>query len=352
MIIKNIWILTKIGLCYYHYAAPFSDYNLDESLFSGFIAGITNFADTLSDENKSIEFIKLDEDELYFESIGDLITAAIATPDEEKIQPFTIKLMLQFIGTKFLDMYQEQIEDFIFEGSDISDEFTKEIQNFLHDKDMMEDIKREQFQKLFSEAISGLVPIDLIHWRGMQLFANSDPKLLKESLNLIENLNDVSTSLIHDNLMEARVAEVLHKLLRDLRQNIIETDQKKLLIVCRETSAFENLSKILLTRGINSIHCPSFEYLVEVIESWKDSVSYDLLFIDAKVSRKALRAIHNMELNKDTKIIMVVNTIPRPPRGRIANKKAISFIVQEVIPEFNWKSPLVDYILTFLEYGD
>ncbi|MHA2305532.1 MAG: hypothetical protein ACXACU_09080 [Candidatus Hodarchaeales archaeon] len=350
MIIKNIWILSKVGLCYYHYAAPFSDYNLDDSLFSGFIAGITTFADTLTGEDKSIEFIKLDEDELYFESIGDLITAAIVTPGDEKIQPFTIKVMLQFIGTKFLDMYQERIEDFIFERSDIKDEFSKEIQNFLHDKDMMEDIKREQFQNLFSEAISGLVPIDLLHWRGVQLFSGSNPKLLRESLNLIENLNEVSTSLISDNLLEAKVTEVLHKLLRDLRQNVIEHNHKKLLIVCRETSMFDSLSKILLTRAITSTHCPSFEYLVEVIESWKDKLSYDILFIGAKVSRKILRAVHDMELKKDTKIIMVVNNIPRPPRGRIIHKKAISFIVQEVIPEFNWKSPLVDYILTFLEH--
>ncbi len=350
MIIKNIWILSKVGLCYYHYSAPYSDYNLDESLFSGFIAGINTFADSLSDENKSIEFIKLDEDELYFESIGDLITASIVTPGDEKIQPFTIKVMLQFIGTKFLDMYQERIDDFLFEKSDITDEFSLEIQNFLQDKEMMEDIKREQFQNIFNEAINGLVPIDLLHWRGVQLFSDSDPKLLKDSLNLIENLSTVSRSLIDDAMLEARVTEVLYKLLRDLRQNIIEPDQKKLLIVCRETDNFENLSKILLTRGILSIHCPSIEYLVEVINSWKEPVSYDILFINAKVSRRALRAIHDMEMKNDTKIIMVVNTIPRPPRGRLAQKKAISFIVQEDIPEFNWKSPLVDYILTFLEY--
>lgn len=351
MIIKNIWILSNVGLCYYHYAAPYSDYNLDESLFSGFIAGITSFAATLSDENKSIEFIQLDEDELYFEPIGDLITASIVTPGDEKIQPFTIKVMLQFIGTKFLDMYQDSIDDFLFEKADITEEFSKEIQNFLQDKDMMEDIKREQFQNLFNEAINGLVPIDLLHWRGVQLFAESNTELLKESINLIENLNEVSTSLINDKLLEARVTEVLHKLLRDLRQNIIEPDQKKLLIVCRETVNFENLSKILLTRGIHSIHCPSLEYLIEVINTWKDSVSYDILFIDAKVSRRSLRSIHNLELVKDTKIIMVVNTIPRPPRGRLVNKKAISFIVQETIPEFNWRSPLVDYILTYLEHN-
>lgn len=351
MIIKNIWILSKVGLCYYHYAAPYSDYNLDESLFSGFIAGITSFAATLSDENKSIEFIQLDEDELYFEPIGDLITASIVTPGDEKIQPFTIKVMLQFIGTKFLDMYQDSIDDFLFEKSDINEEFSKEIQNFLQDKDMMEDIKREQFQNLFNEAINGLVPIDLLHWRGVQLFAKSNTELLKESINLIENLNEVSTSLINDELLEARVTEVLHKLLRDLRQNIIEPDRKKLLIVCRETVSFENLTKILLTRGIHSIHCPSLEYLVEVINTWKDSVSYDILFIDAKVSRRSLRSIHDLELEKDTKIIMVVNTIPRPPRGRLTSKKAISFIVQETIPEFNWKSPLVDYILTYFEHN-
>jgi hypothetical protein len=150
MIIKNLWIISKVGMCYYNYSAPFSDYQIDEILFSGLVAGLSTFIESLSAENKSIEFLKMGEDELYFETIDNTIIAAIMTAGDEKLQPFSIHVMLQFIGTKFVDLFFEEIDDIFTDWSEISKPFTKEIKNFLLDQDLLEDIKREQFQNLFN----------------------------------------------------------------------------------------------------------------------------------------------------------------------------------------------------------
>ncbi|MFX0124300.1 MAG: hypothetical protein ACFFAE_11730 [Candidatus Hodarchaeota archaeon] len=348
MIIKNLWIISKVGMCYYDYNAPFSDYQIDEILFSGLVAGLSTFAESLSVENKTIEYLKMGEDELYFETIDSTIVAAIVTTGDGKLQPFSIHVMLQFIGTKFVDMYYEEIDDMFFEWADIKSQFTKEIKNFLLDQDLLEDIKREQFQNLFNEAIMGNIPLDLLHWRGIQLFANSSPEVLSNSLKLITNLQDVASSLISDALLEAKVLDVLRRLLKDLSTKIFDQTPRKLLLFCKDVDIFKSLYKALLAREILAIHCPTFEYLQGVIETWQDPNSYDILIIDTHVSTKDIRALHNMEMIDDTKIIMIVNKIPRPPRGRLIQKKPISFIVQENISDFDLNTPLVDYLLTCL----
>lgn len=348
MIIKNLWIISPIGLCYFHYIAPFSDYTMDENLFSGLISGLSKFTESLMAENKSIEFVKLDEDELYIESLGEIIVAAILSPREEKIQSFSVKTMLQFIGTKFLDLYLSNTEDFTFDWDQISKQFENEIKNYFQDKDLLEDIKREQFQNLFNEAISGNLPIDLLHWRGIQLFSNTSPEVLKDSLKIISSLVEVSSTLINDVLLESKITEVLHRLTRDLKSNILEQEPKKLLILCRSDETFLELYKIFLPQKILSIHCPSFDYLQEVIETWNDPNPFDILVIDTQVSTKEIRTLHSMDMNDKTRILMVINKIPRPPRGRLIQKKTISFIVQENIDEIDQNSPLVDYLKTYL----
>ncbi|MFX1516755.1 MAG: hypothetical protein ACFFC6_10620 [Promethearchaeota archaeon] len=348
MIIKNLWIISKVGMCYYTYSAPFSDYQIDEILFSGLVAGLSTFAESLSVENKSIEFLKMGEDELYFETIDNTIIAAIVTAGDEKVQPFSIHVMLQFIGTKFVDMYYQEIDDIFSEWAEITKPFTKEIKNFLLDQDLLEDIKREQFQNLFNEAITGKVPLDLLHWRGIQIFSNSNPEVLSNSVSLINNLQDVASSLISDALLEAKVLDVLHRLMKDLTSQVFTQDPRKLLLLCRDSETFESLYKVLLARDILAIHCSTFEYLQGVIETWQDPNPYDILIIDTQVSTKEIRTLHNIEMIDDAKIIMVVNKIPRPPRGRLVQKKPISFIVQENISDFDLNTPLVDYLLTCL----
>jgi hypothetical protein len=245
-------------------------------------------------------------------------------------------------------MYYKEIDDIFSEWAEITKPFTKEIKNFLLDQDLLEDIKREQFQNLFNEAITGNVPLDLLHWRGMQLFADSNPEVLSNSINLITNLQDVASTLINDTFLEAKVLDVLHRLMKDLTTNVFTQDPRKLLLLCKDSDTFESLYKVLLAREILAIHCPTFEYLQEVIETWQDPNPYDILIIDIQVSTKEIRTLHNMEMIEDAKIIMVVNKIPRPPRGRLVQKKAISFIVQENITDFDLNTPLVDYLLTCL----
>ena len=194
----------------------------------------------------------------------------------------------------------------------------------------------------------GKIPLDLLHWRGIQLFANSNPEVLSNSLKLISNLQDVASSLINDVLLEAKILDVLRRLLKDLTTKIFDQAPRKLLVFCKDADTFKSLYKVLLAREILAIHCPTFEYLQEVIETWQDPNPYDILIIDRLISTKDIRALHNMEMIDDTKIIMVVNKIPRPSRGRFIQKKPISSIVQENISDFDLNAPLVEYLQTCL----
>ena len=348
MIIKNLWVIAKVGLCYYHYTAPYSDYQIDENLFSGFVAGLSHFADSLSAEHKSLEYLKMGEDELYFETIGEIIVAAIVMPREEKLQPFSIKVMLQFVGTKFLELYMSEVEDLSYDWIEINESFTTEIKTFLQDKDLLEEIKREQFQNLFNDVITGKIPLEIFHWRSVQLFADSDILALKDAVDLLENLLVVTTNLIDDEILQAKISEILYRLMRDLGESILKHDPKVLFIICENTELFNILAYIFLAKGIKAIHCPGLDYLNEIIANWKSSTPFDILVIEDSVTPRMIKTLHTLDMAPNAKIIMVVNKIPRPPRGRINQRRAISFIVQEDISSIDRKSPLIDYILTYL----
>ena len=348
MIIKNLWIISKIGLCHYHYEAEFSDYQIDDQLFSGLVSGLANFAESLSSEHKSVEYLKLGNDELYFESIGEIIVAAIVTGGAEKLQPFSVKIMLQFIGTKFVEKYLNTMEDLLFDWDLETDSFTHEITNFLTDKELLEDIKREQFQNLFTEAIAGNVPVEYIYWRGIQLFSDSNSETLKDSIKKIASLEDVISTVIQDDLLQGKLQDVLYRLLKDLKGNILKQENKKLLILSENEATYEKLRKILQSRDIHPFHCSNFDVLDNFIEKWDDSSTYDILVIHTNLTTKEIRMLHNLEMNGETKIIAVVNRIPRSPRGRLIHKKPISFIVQEDIETIDRNSPFVEYLLTSL----
>ncbi|MFX0152609.1 MAG: hypothetical protein ACFFAJ_17630 [Candidatus Hodarchaeota archaeon] len=347
MIIKNLWIISSVGICYYHYRAPFSDYQIDSVLFSGLVAGLSNFAESLSVEHKSLDYLKMGGDELHLESLGDIIVATIlAGGGNEALDSFSTKLMLQFIGQKFLEEYQGLMNNLAYNWEDIQEPFNKEIKAFIQDQALLEDIKRGQFQNLFNQVISGILPADLLHWKGVQLFADSSEEGLEESLKVISGLEDVTPNLIEDALLEAKVLDVIHKLLKDLRSKIAQQEPKKLLVLCNSKKSYERLYQIFLPRKLFPIHCPTFTSLQKIIETWKDPSSYDILVIDTELTKRELRSLYSMPMDDLTKIVMVVNKIPRPPRGRIVHKRPISFVVQDEV-EIIRNNPLVDYLLNF-----
>ena len=348
MIIKNLWIISKIGLCHYHYRAEFSDYQIDELLFSGLVAGLANFAETLSSDNQSVEFLKLGNDELYFEGIGEIIVAAILAGGTEKLQPFSVKLMLQFIGTKFSEKYLSTMEDLLFDWSLETGSFTREINSFLTDVDLLEDIKREQFQNLFMNAMESNIPIEELYWRGMQLFSDTNPEVLKRSIRKISSLEDVISSVTQDESLEGKLHDVLYRLLKDLRSNALKQENKKLLILSKNEQTFEKLRKILQSREIVPYLCTDLNELQKNIDTWTNKVSYDILVVQSSLTPQNIRALHSLNLNGDTKILAVVNRIPKLPKGRIARKNPISFIIQEDIDTINRDSPFIEYLLTSL----
>ncbi len=350
MIIKNLWIISKIGLCHYHYHADFSDYKIDDLLFSGLVAGLANFAETLSSKNQSVEYLKLGNDELYFESIGEIIVAAILAGGTEKLQPFSVKLMLQFIGTKFSDKYLSTMEDLLFDWSLETNSFTREINSFLTDKDLLEDIQREQFQNLFMNAMEGNIPIEELYWRGMQLFSDATPDVLKRSIRKISSLEEVISSVIQDEILEGKLHDVLYRLLKDLKASALKQEQKKLLVLSDNEQQFENLRKILQSREIYSYLCTTIDGLRNSIDTWTESVSYDILVMKSNLTPQYIRQIHGLKTNGDTKILAIVNRIPRIPKGRILQKKPISFIIQENFEAFNRDSPFIEYLLTSLAH--
>jgi len=254
--------------------------------------------------------------------------------------------MLQFIGQKFLEEYQDLMNNLVYNWEDIQESFNKEIKAFIQDQALLEDIKRGQLQNLFNQVISGFLPADLLHWKGIQFFADSTEDDLEESLKVIEGLEDVAPNLIDDALLEAKVIDVLHKLLKDLRSNISQQEPKKLLILCNSENTFEKLHQIFLPRKLFPIHCPTFTSLYKIIETWKDPSSYDILIIGTELTKREIRALHSMPMNGQAKVVMVVNKIPRPLRGRIIHKRPISFVVQDDV-EVRRNSPLDDYLLNF-----
>jgi hypothetical protein len=165
-------------------------------------------------------------------------------------------------------------------------------------------------------------------------------------MKVILGLEDVTPSLIDDAMLEARVMNVLNRLLRDLKASASHQEPKKLLILCKNGIFFEKLHQIFLPSKIFSIHCPTFGSLEKIIETWKDPSLYDILIIDTTVTSKEIRALHNLNLENHTKIVMVVKKIPRPPRGRVRTRRPISFVVQDDFV-INRNSPLVDYLLNF-----
>ena len=51
------------------------------------------------------------------------------------------------------------------------------------------------------------------------------------------------------------------------------------------------------------------------------------------------------------KVIVVVKKIPRAPRGRLVQKRSISFIVQEDMENIDRNSPFVEYLSTLVING-
>ena len=88
-----------------------------------------------------------------------------------------------------------------------------------------------------------------------------------------------------------------------------------------------------------------------MIETWIEPSYYDILVIDSTITTKEIRKLYSMNMKEGTKVIVVTKKIPRAPRGRLIQKRAISFMVQETMEKIDRNSPFVEYLSTCLING-
>ncbi|MFX1514202.1 MAG: hypothetical protein ACFFCQ_16615 [Promethearchaeota archaeon] len=128
MILKDLWIVSRAGICLYHYQIMPSNYDEYENLFSGFISTLSALSTTFS--NNQIDFIVMGTEKLHFLSIKEIIIASTiifvreeGAADERSI----IKQLLKSVGEIFLVKYAMKMKQEGFNFDFIKNEFDHEI---------------------------------------------------------------------------------------------------------------------------------------------------------------------------------------------------------------------------------
>ncbi len=128
MILKDLWIVSKAGICLYHYQIMPSDYDEYENLFSGFISAFTSFTATIT--NKPIDFIKIGPEELHFVVLNDItLVSTILAPNEEMNvnERAIIRQLLKSIGERFIEKYAKIVKKGYFRSDLINNDFNQDI---------------------------------------------------------------------------------------------------------------------------------------------------------------------------------------------------------------------------------
>lgn len=262
MIIKNLWVINSSGLCVYTYKANFSDYDLDETMFGGFISALASFTETLSQKN--IRFLKLEEDELYFRDLKDIIVVTIM--NTAGAEQTVIDQMLQFIGEKFLENYSENLKSPIFDWSSIVEGFTEEINYVLGDEELYEEMKRELINNLLQDIMNGKQPPDVLTWKISYLFADSTPDEIVKTIEMIDQVTDILPTLRYDAILESKITDAFYKAKIQLSTKLIK-DRNQLFVVCNDNDLFNKVFKNFLAFGTLCIQHKDYTGLIKSLQS-------------------------------------------------------------------------------------
>jgi hypothetical protein len=262
MIIKNLWVINAGGLCTYSYKANFSDYKIDETMFGGFISALVSFTETLSQKN--IRFLKLEEDELYFRDLKDIIVVSIM--NTAGAEQTVIDQMLQFIGEKFLESYSESLKSPTFDWSSIIPDFTKEMNYVLGDEELYEEMKRELINNLLQDIMSGKQPPDVLTWKISYLFADSKPDEIIKTIEMIDQVTEILPTLRYDAILESKITDAFYKAKVQLSTKLIK-DRNQLFVLCSDTELFNKVFKNFLAFGTLCIQHKDYAGLIKSLQS-------------------------------------------------------------------------------------
>ncbi|MFX1538156.1 MAG: hypothetical protein ACFFDI_28505 [Promethearchaeota archaeon] len=318
MIIKDLWIIENSGTCLYHYHAFFSDYDIDRVLFSGFIAALSSFTASLT--RKEIDYLKMQNDELYFISLENIIVVSImnAAGGEQQV----IKQILKFIGEKFLKYLTTVPKRAYFDPRDIEDSFTKEVEEFCVDKLIYEDIKRELINELCNQVIQGNLPPNILYWKITQLFSDSSPEEIDKLFETFENLKRILPTMSNDIVLLAKINEAFRAVKCQL--NIaLERERNYFLILCEDSNAFKTIANNFLAYGTLSLLYTNISDLQHAIRDWNEDTPYNLLILKPQLRRNELRLIVNLPLQPGRKIFLYLETSSQRLEKLIFGRKEI-----------------------------
>ena len=305
MIFKNLWVINSSGLCVYSYKANFSEYDLDENLFSGFITALASFTENLNQKN--IRFLKLEEDELYFRDLKELIVVTIM--NTAGAEQSVIDQMLQFIGEKFLENYSESLKSPTFDWSTIVEDFTKEMNYVLGDEELYEEMKRELINNLLQDIMSGKQPPDVLTWKISYLFADSKPDEITKTIEMIDQVTDILPTLRYDAILESKITDAFYKAKIQLSTKLIK-DRNQLFVLCNDTELFNKVFKNFLAFGTLCVQHKDYAGLIKSLQSIVKAnlLTFNILLITPYPSKDELNKMKELNIDKHIFVWELHNT--------------------------------------------
>lgn len=297
MIIKNLWMINQSGLCVYSYRAKFSDYDLDVIMFGGFIRALASFTETLSQKN--IRFLKLEEDELYFRNLKDIIVVSIM--NTAGAEQTVIDQMLEFIGEKFLDSYLANLKSPTFDWSTIVEPFTEDISYVIGDEELYEEMKRELINNLLQDIMQGKQPPDVLTWKIAYLFSSSTHDEINKTLEMIDQVQSIIPSMKYDAILESKINDAFFKAKVQLSTKLIK-DRNQLLVLCANMDLYNKIFKNFLAFGTLCIQHRDFSNLFKTLSSMKNSkinISFNVLIIDPIPSEREFNQLNELNLDNN-----------------------------------------------------
>ncbi len=278
MLISDIYIIHESGLCFYHYQSEYStSFEFDEDLFGGFIAALSAFTRPLA--NKTIDFLKMQNEQLHFVISKNIIVVSLVNELEDIDQEAIIQL-LNYVGDKFIELYGHQIDQAV-EWDLLKDEFTEEI-SFLIDKDaVIEEMRRERISNLVN-SIS-------------KLYSNAKWQEIAKAKETINNISSILPTLKYDVFLEARISNALQKTINHLEWLAkLKLPMTQLFVLCEESTTFDKLFNLFIANNSIPVHFKSLVSLVSAIEnnaSWNDGLSYNILILSKDIKTKDLKKL-------------------------------------------------------------
>jgi hypothetical protein len=277
----------------YHYSASFSDYEIDNTLFGGFIAALASFTETLSDA--VFEFLKMQDDELHFIVDDNIIVVSIMSTADAEQQ--VINQLLTFVGEKFNENYAKYLMVDNFDWEKVEKEFTSEIEFIASDEEIYEEMKRELIQKLFNEVIQGILPPDILNWKVAHLFSTSTRSEIHKTIEMIDRLDNILPTMKHDKILESKIKDAFLTAKHQLNTKFQEKNQ--LLVLCHNDIIFQKILKNFLAYSTLCVKITEFSGLIaaiQSIENWIDNIAYNVLIIDPHLSLDEIEQLLQLQI--------------------------------------------------------